>query len=159
MKVSENQELKSSNILVMLGLLGLCLSIISTPWNRGITDPNSTKALQRAEIVGYQLVQLYREAAKVDSTTALKASRGPASVSSEVPELRTIGTMGLDPWGQPFHYRILSADQNKLRVLVWSSGPNQSVESNELVDEDFKLSTQPTFSGDDIGVVMMMSVN
>jgi hypothetical protein len=158
MKIKENQELKSSSILALFCLVGFSLAIIATPWNRSLSEVNSEKALQRAEIVGYQLVQLYREAAK-DSEMPNKAGRAPASVAPDASDLRTIGSMGTDPWGQAYHYRILSADQNKLRVLVWSSGPDQAVQSTELDNEDIKLKTQPAFSGDDVGVVMTMSLN
>jgi hypothetical protein len=157
-KSKEKQNLKSSSLLALFCLVGFALSIIATPWNRDSAHSQSEKALQRAEIVGYQLVQLYREASK-NTHDFSKKTRGPASTGLEIADLRTIGTMGLDDWGQPYRYRILSTDQNKLRVLVWSSGPDGSVQTAELENEDAKLSAQPSFAGDDLGVMMSMSVN
>lgn len=157
MKIKQNKELKSSSMLAMFCLVGLSIAIIATPWNRSMSESGSEKALQRAEIVGYQLVQLYREASKNPEDVS-SAGRAPASAVSELPDLRTIGSMGQDPWGQAYHYRILAADKNKLRVLVWSSGPDRAVQSSEFDNEDVKLPGQPIFSGDDVGVVMTMSV-
>ncbi len=158
MKTKEKQDLKSSSMLILFCLVGLSMAIIAIPWKRGGSDGASAKALQRAEIVGYQLVQLYREASKNIHDSA-KTARGPASAGPSIADLRTTGTMGTDDWGQPFHYRILSTEQSKLRVLIWSSGPDKSVQTAELENEDIQLPVQPTFAGDDLGVVMSMSVN
>lgn len=158
MKNEQNQTLKSSSMLMLFGLVSISLLIISTPWNRAVTDNKTEKTMQRAEIVGYQLVQLYREASK-SMHGNVKSARGPASTAIDISDLRTTGTMGLDDWGQPFRYRILSTDQNKLRVLIWSSGPDKKVQTAELENEEVLLPVQPSFIGDDIGVVMAMSVN
>lgn len=141
----------------MFGLVGLCLGIIIVPWNRSFSEKNSEKALQRAEIVGYQLVELYREASKEPQRLSNEA-RTPASLQADAFEVRTTGFMGQDPWGQPYHYRILAVDQKKLRVLVWSSGPDSIVQTAELEKEDVNIQEQPIFLGDDVGVVLTMSI-
>lgn len=158
MKITKNQELKSSSMLLLFGLVIGCGAIIATPWNRTMNEDRSERALHRAEIVGYQIVQLYRESNK-DVNPASTHSRGPASVAPETVDLRKVGTMGSDPWGQAFHYRILSTEQSKLRILVWSLGPNQIGETVALDDEDAKIEAQPHFSGDDMGVVMNIPIN
>lgn len=158
MKIYEKQSLKSSSMLSMFFLVSLSLGIIATPWNRGSNDSSSEKALQRAEIVGYQFAQLYREASKNVHDT-VKTAREPASAASALSDLRTVGTIGMDGWGRPYHYRILSTDQSKLRVLIWSSGPDGAVQTAELENEEINLPQQPTFAGDDLGVVMSMAVN
>lgn len=156
MKINKNHELKSSSLLVLLGSVLGSLVIIATPWNHSMNEGKSEKTLQRAEIVGYQIVELYREAAHAAITPS--SSRGPASVGPVSGDLRKTGTMGVDPWGQAYHYRILSTDQNKLRILVWSLGPNQNVDSGALDDEDAQIETQPRFAGDDMGIVMNIPV-
>lgn len=156
MKINKNHELKSSSLLVLLGSVVGSLVIIATPWNRSMNEGKSEKTLHRAEIVGYQIVELYREAAKAQNNPSPK--RGPASILPAAGDLRKTGTMGQDPWGQAYHYRILSTDQNKLRILVWSIGPNQNVDSGVLDDEDAQIEAQPRFAGDDMGIVMMIPV-
>lgn len=158
MKITKNQELKSSSMLLLFGLVIGCAAIIATPWNRTMNEDRSERALHRAEIVGYQIVQLYREAAREANSTP-EPSRGPASVGPSVNDLRKTGTMGSDPWGQAYHYRILSNEENKLRILVWSLGPNQSEDTVALDDEDAQIESQPRFAGDDMGVVMNIPVN
>ncbi|MBO9665674.1 MAG: hypothetical protein J7501_02540 [Bdellovibrio sp.] len=163
MNNEKKQEFKSSGVLTLLGLVGFSATIIASPWNRSPQDTDTQAALQKAEVVGYQVVQIYREAAKASaSPQAAKGSRVPASVSpSDVSEsLRATGTMGSDPWGQPYHYRVLSAEHSKnIRLLVWSTGPNRKIETADLDNEDKKVTGQPSFGGDDIGVILSMSRN
>lgn len=161
MKNKEKQEFKSSGVLTLLGLVGISALIIATPWNRQVQDSASENALQKAEVVGYQVVQIYREASRNQGVFLDKSSgdRMPASAAPAEP-LRTVGTMGTDPWGQPYHYRILSdANASKVRILVWSAGPNQKVETKALEDEDQALSHQPTYAGDDLGVILSVTQN
>jgi len=159
----EKREFKSSGVLALLGLVGFSTAIIATPWNRQIQDSRVEMALQKAEVVGYQVVQIYREASK-EALQAKKSSRTPASVAEDKamhPEnWRSTGTMGTDPWGQPFHYRILAPSaQGKVRILVWSAGPNQKVETPNLDNEEAAIHEQPVYSGDDMGVLLSMSQN
>lgn len=161
MKNQEKQEFKSSGVLTLLGLVGISGLIIATPWNRQVKDSTSENALQKAEVVGYQVVQIYREASRSQSVFLDNSSkdRMPASAAPAEP-LRTTGTMGTDPWGQPYHYRILSSsDAPKVRILVWSAGPNQKVETAALDDEGQVLSHQPSYSGDDLGVILSVTQN
>jgi type II secretory pathway pseudopilin PulG len=161
MKNEQNQEVRSSGMLLILGLVGFSMAIIATPWNRQFQDSRVEAALQKAEVVGYQVVQIYREASNTDVSKD-KNNRLPASVPQEdkgfPADLRSTGTMGTDPWGAPYHYRILSADKSgNVRILVWSSGPNQKVETAKLDDEDAIIHGQPTYAGDDIGVLLSMT--
>lgn len=161
----QNQQFKSTGLLALLGLVAFCLAIIATPWNRQMRDSGHENARQKAEVVGYQVVQMYREASKNPASSAAPRSRGPASAagSEASPELsmqnlRAIGTMGIDPWGRPFNYRIISADPGgRVRILVWSTGPNLKVESHQLENEQVAISSQPLYGGDDIGVLLTMS--
>lgn len=163
MNSEKKQEFKSSGVLTLLGLVGFSLSIIASPWNHSVHDTDTEAALQKAEVVGYQVVQIYREAAKNSGAPAAsRGGRNPASVAPapSLDGLRTTGTMGTDPWGQSYHYRVLSAEHTKnIRILVWSSGPNGKIETADLDNEDKKLTAQPQYEGDDIGVVLSMSQN
>jgi hypothetical protein len=164
MKDLENRELRSSGVITLLGLVALSALIVATPWNRAIQGQGSEEALQKAEVVGYQVVQIYREAAKNKAPgVTLASARGPASVAPSEDDvtgmIRTTGTMGTDPWGQPYHFRILSSNASKIRILVWSTGPNRKIETSNLEDENVQLSFQPTYQGDDVGVVLSVSQN
>lgn len=161
MKNEQIQEVRSSGMLLIMGLVGLSMVIVATPWNRQFQDSRTEAALQKAEIVGYQVVQIYREASK-SSMSENNGGRNPASIApleGEFPaNLRSTGTMGTDPWGAPYRYRILSADQvGNVRILVWSTGPNQKAETIKLDDEEAVITGQPTYAGDDIGVLLSMT--
>ncbi|MEK2643861.1 hypothetical protein [Bdellovibrio sp. BCCA] len=164
MKNEEKQEFKSSGVLALLGLVGFSTAIIATPWNRQMQDSRIETARQKAEVVGYQVVQIYREASKSHLHSNKVTGRNPASVEESKginPEnLRSTGTMGIDPWGQPYHYRILSTDSlGRVRILVWSAGPNQKIETADLDNEDAAVKEQPVYSGDDMGVLLSMAQN
>lgn len=163
MKNEQKQELRSTGVLALLGLIGFSMAFIATPWNRQMTDTRNQAALQKAEVVGYQVVQLYREAARAAMLAPSNkegSQRLPASAAPLEEYIRTTGTMGQDPWGQPYHYRILSAlPEGKIKILVWSKGPNQKVETAHLDDEGAKITGQPIYAGDDVGVLLSMNQN
>lgn len=150
-KVAENQELKSSGLLVVLGLTTFAALLVATPWNRSLEDSRVELARQKAEIVGYQLVQIYREAASE------KRGRQPASIEGD--QLRLTGSLGQDPWGKPYRYRILNnpTQSKTMRVIVWSVGSNGRVDTPVLESEDQDFTTQPVYGGDDIGVLLSLS--
>lgn len=164
MKSEEKQEFKSSGVIALLGLVGFSFAIIATPWRGHMQDSKVETARQRAEVVGYQIVQIYREASRIQVPADNQGGRKIASVAPEsesaIENLRSTGTMGNDPWGRPYRYRILSSDSSgKVRILVWSTGPNQKMESPELEKEDTPIKDQPLYSGDDMGVLLSMSQN
>lgn len=147
-------------------MLGVCLVIVLFPWNYNFKEAGNLRALQGAEVVGYQVVQLYQEAMKVrvaqqlpTQPTSSSFSRVPASVKSQntldLSSIRVTGTMGQDPWGRAYHYRFINLDQKNVQILVWSTGPNGSVETPELDDgEDYTLNHVPAYRGDDLGIVI-----
>lgn len=151
--MKENQEFKSTSLLLVLGLSALCLGVVTIPWNNHIQSKSAVLAVQKAEVAGYQIAQLYREATK-SKVVLGQNGRSPASIGTKSLELRETGTVGRDPWGEPYHYRFLSSEENQVKVLVWSAGPNQKVDTLDLDDEDKKIAGQPEYQGDDIGVVL-----
>lgn len=163
MKTEEKREFKSSGVLALLGLVGFSSAIIATPWNRHMEDSRVETARQKAEVVGYQVVQIYREASKNSVPSTSASSRGPASIAEDKgfssENLRSTGTMGTDPWGEPYHYRILSSEKSKVRILVWSAGPNQKIETADLDNEEAHIKEQPVYSGDDMGVILTVNQN
>lgn len=163
-KFVEKQHFSSSGLLSLVGLMAVAIGIISTPWNRELQDQRIETARQKAEVVGYQVAQIYHEASKTEGSLGGSSSRNPASVDGEgglsLENLRSSGTMGMDPWGEPYRYRILSTEKSgSIRVLVWSSGPNKRVETKNLENEDVSVQGQPIYSGDDMGVVLSVAQN
>lgn len=162
MKNKEKQEFRSSALLSSLGLLAVAVAIVATPWNRQIEDSRIEAARQKAEVVGYQVAQIYREALNSEANLMEVSGRKPASVGAErafsMENLRSTGTMGTDPWGEPYRYRILSVDQpGAVRVLIWSGGPNKRVETADLDNEESSVKEQPVYFGDDMGVLLRVS--
>lgn len=162
MKNKQNQEFRSSGLLSLLGLVALAAGIVVMPWNREIQDSRIEMARQKAEVVGYQVAQIYREAAGAEVGLAKKSDRNPASVAAvegfSMENLRSTGTMGIDPWGEPYRYRILSATKaGEVRVLVWSLGPNKKADTQGLENEEQAIKEQPVYLGDDMGVLLSVA--
>lgn len=159
MKNSENQVVRTSGAIVSVFLIVLCAAAVTAAWSRGSDSRDQERAIKKAEVVGYQIAQLFRESAEGELSSLPTSSRGPASASPEqLEDFRKVGTMSLDPWGHPYNYRILSADpKGILKILVWSAGPNGIVETSELKDEELSLKLeQPSFIGDDLGITLKL---
>lgn len=141
----ENQVFKSLGVISTLFLLALCGFIMAPVWT-GTPSENHEKAMRRAESLAYQVMEI--------SKVAQIESRGPASSSND-------GQIGMDPWGQPYRYRVLNRtakkanDKNAYNVVVWSAGPNKVAETQEQNLDSDRDDFKAQFDGDDVGVVVM----
>jgi hypothetical protein len=159
MKNSEYQVVRTSGAIVSVLLIVLCIGAVTAAWSRGNESRDKEKALKKAEVVGYQIAQLFRESAEGELSSLPTGSRSPASAApKEFEDFRKVGTMSLDPWGQAYHYRLISADpKGTLKILVWSAGPNGIIETPQLKDEETSLKLeQHSFIGDDLGVTLKL---
>lgn len=132
-----------ASILITFGLIG---------WSLGLGQPMTAaeKAKWKAEILAYSLWQLKLnkepqiKMIKKQEDFSIKPSRGLASAGL-IPmstEKNEIGTIGMDPWNQPYHY-IFKNDKQLL--FIWSSGPNLKDDSKgDLI----------SFLDDDIGFII-----
>ncbi len=77
--------------------------------------------------------------------TGAVALRGPAAVGDNA----SVAQISQDPWGLPYHYKVLKGPNGDMKVVVVSAGPNKKLESN-LDKFDTKVHV---FGGDDIGFV------
>ncbi len=142
----------------MSSLVGL-LGFMAVPsWTRQREEDRVVSARRHAEVLGYQIFEIYREAAR-NSHPESTNSRAPASVGTsegEVLNFHDAGSIGNDPWGQPYRYKILSASTTNtgepMKVQIWSAGPNKIFET-----DDKPGAAAATYTGDDVGVVL--SVN
>lgn len=85
---------------------------------------------------------------QVRSAEQSHAARSIASVGSHA--LSWEGVVSVDPWGNPYHYRILKDIYGKpTHLVVWSVGSNSQQDTTE---NDFDITTGIVkFTGDDIG--------
>lgn len=115
MNSQEKQKLRVS-FWRTLGALAGAGVLLLYPLLRGAPDPEVQRALNQAESIGFQAWELENRKAQHHGV----GSRGPASEGPDA----VLGTLGLDPWGQPFHYRIRTEPQGH-SVEVWTEGPQQ----------------------------------
>lgn len=157
-----NQGFRSSDAfaVVALGLttLGITLSILT----EAARDDRSERAKFGAEALAHQMAstRLALPEEAVNSAKIPSSNRGPASIEAKTepgPAMnRYEGALGLDPWGKAYRYKLLRSGDNKvLRIVVWSSGPDQIQDTN-FADGDLSPeipSVRLSFKGDDVGFV------
>jgi hypothetical protein len=151
MNTQANQELRSSNGLLGLVILGLSLFLILPLGLDSAENSEVARNQKKAESLAYQIITIQQNQNSTSSTigspNAQKGDRGPASVA---PRFHQEGSIGLDQWGRPFQYKMFE-HLGKKHIAVWSYGPNGKLDSSV---EDNNLSATNTFKGDDIGVVI-----
>lgn len=110
------------------------------------SERSHTIATKRAEEISktlFEEVQL-----QVRSFEQGQEVRSIASVSSHA--LSWEGVVSVDPWGNPYHYRILKDMYGRpTHLVVWSTGSNSKQDTGEY---DFDATSGVVkFTGDDIG--------
>ncbi len=104
-------------------VLVLSGSILLKPLLSPPNDEKQAQAKTRAESLGYQLLQLQADSRK--PVKSLGQGRGPASVEGEGMAFKSEGSIGIDPWGSPYKYRVVQNRPDEPEVIeIWS--PNLS---------------------------------
>lgn len=154
MKTKENQDVKYNRIFLALCLVGLCAFVALPSWTRQRDEENALAARQHAEVLGYQVFELYSDAAQGHNGTEMLSSRSPASMKTmgEMASFKEAGSIGMDPWGQPYRYKILNASNTQLKLQIWSAGPNRIFET-----PDEPGVGQDVYKGDDVGVTLSIA--
>jgi hypothetical protein len=144
-------------MVLALGLtaLGISTSIITD----SLRDDRSERAKYGAEALAHQIASGGLAEIKNNAKPESSTNRGPASVeiSAEASLLDLYeGELGKDPWGQPYHYKLVRSTAGRaLRIVVWSDGADKKAD-NALSDNDIALNIRPErvhFNGDDVGFV------
>lgn len=151
----------------MLSLAGTVGILVLWPWSLDTKSAELVRAKQKAEIVAYQIVQIYKEAQHdVPAPQPVAQSRGLASVGAPpaVPvggvlrEFKNQGLMGRDPWGQSYNYRIINLESGP-RLLVWSVGPNGKLDNEDFLSDEPAEALSLPKGGDDIRVLLAIRNN
>ncbi len=158
MKNNKIQIVRTSGLIGVLVLGAITAAMIFNLSGRETTKAERARAQNKAEAIAYQIVEIYKMA-KVE--TPIENSpvqrRGLASVQSAVEaggilkEFKNQGTMGIDPWGHAYQYRILSSDSALPQLIVWSLGPNGALDNQVFIEDSSEAALAP-LQGDDIRV-------
>lgn len=132
MKNEQNQEFSLKLWVFPFSALALLLCFALIPFGRTSPEEKIVRARAKAEVLAYQVAQLFRESARPNEDAA-HASRGPASIDPAPAE----GLMGQDPWGHAYTYKIVPEGE-KLRVEMRSAGPD-GVQDLQPDGDDVKL--------------------
>ncbi|MBX3039810.1 MAG: hypothetical protein KF789_03750 [Bdellovibrionaceae bacterium] len=139
----EKQEFKDKSWIFPLICLSLLVGLAILPLGRSSPEEKVVRARAKAEVLAYQVAQLYKESL-VSSEDFATTGRGPASVRAPIgsPSAATPaeGLMGQDPWGQAYRYRIVAAEDGKVSVEMRSLGPSGGVAGRAAEDIVINLS-------------------
>lgn len=156
MKTKEIQKLSYKSLIFLSSFFGLLSFLILPSWSRRWEEERLIDAKRHAEVLGYQVFEIYREAANASAVSEILSSRSVASLrtnGSTSLDFRETGSIGSDPWGQPYRYRVLSSSPGQpMRVHIWSAGPNKAFET-----KDEPSVAAETYVGDDVGIVLAMN--
>lgn len=162
-KMNKIQALKTSGSIGLLGAAVAIGAMLVWPKSLDSRSPEVVRAQQKAEIIAYQIVQIYNEAQlQLENPPPSAQSRGLASVKGEpvaggiLTEFKNQGSMGMDPWGHPYQYRIIEMESGP-RLLVWSLGPNGQLDDRDFLHDDPKVALTSPKLGDEIQVVLAIS--
>ncbi len=135
----ENQAFKSFDVLAIIFLSVLGLFFYSFPFNHQNEEQTAKSAKNKAEVLGYQIAQIYKDQVLNSNMTN---SRGPASTKEE---FKKEGFIGSDQNGKPFRYKILEEGNKQLKVIVTNKeefedgGPTDSRPNYELVHVELSV--------------------
>lgn len=145
MKNEQNQQVKTIGIVSMFALVMACVLMASPIWNRPFAE-ETEKTMHRAESLAYQIL-----AARKNQMTK---SRMPASGESTNHLEAEEGSIGQDPWGQPYRFKWLHKTAHQSRLLVWSAGPNRQPDTSDQNLDSNRDKDRGEFVGDDVGVML-----
>ncbi|HPI40407.1 MAG TPA: hypothetical protein PLJ21_06360 [Pseudobdellovibrionaceae bacterium] len=151
------QALKNNLLSHFLIIVGLIVGTVTLGafWSNQETEKSHKEKL--AKIVGYQALQIYQDQKdshllttdQVEPKLLGKSHRMPASILQPT-SLEKEGTIGKDPWGHPYLYKILPLSTKNIQVIVLSLGENQILDTPSF--QNSTLSSE--FLGDDYGVAI-----
>lgn len=164
-KNNKIQQFTTLDLLLAGALASVALVTVGSILWEVSRDNRRERARLGAEALVQQMVAGGLGFAEKATESSADSSRRFASAdntnSSETgavhPTLPTLfdGKIGKDPWGRPFHYRLLrTVDGQPLRIWVWSDGPNQRDDSPMSEKDVLNASLAAAvdgFAGDDIG--------
>lgn len=151
----KNQQFRTVDFLAFVVLIATVGSSIGAVIAETFQDDSLPRAKAMAESFARQLE--YQRLAAI--STQMRSAREPAS---EIPQIHmlTDGEIGRDPWGNPYHYRVLEPNGDEAhKIFVWSSGPNGRSESNDKIVKGFGGESQSPFGGDDLGYIREFYAN
>lgn len=163
MKNNKIHIVRTSGLIGVLVLGAITAAMIFNMSGRETKQTELARAQNKAEAIAYQIVEIYKMAkveVPVENTPAQR--RGLASVQSAVEaggilkEFKNQGTMGIDPWGHSYQYRILATNSAEPQLIVWSLGPNGALD-NQVFMEDSNEAALAPLQGDDIRVQLPLS--
>ena len=138
--MKENQQFNTIDSVSVLALVTGVVVLIGTIVSNAMTDRKEDRAKIRSEQLAMQiLVGGYKS---LSDSKEITSERDLAS--AEKLDLRPDGRIGMDPWGRPYHYSMTLSEDARLKVFVYSYGPNGEKETME----GFRV------AGDDIGSIV-----
>lgn len=142
MNNEENQHLDEPGLRHVWWVGAFVFVLAMAPLSLTAPSDKNLRAQAKAEVLAYQVAQLYRENVQSSSTQVGLHSAGPAQfrhpASIQGSSSGSSGVMGRDPWGRPYRYSVQEDPDSKLQVEMASAGPD-GVFSDDAQSDDIRL--------------------
>lgn len=142
MNNEENQQLEDYGMRHMWWVGVFVFVLAMTPLSLTAPSDKNLRAQAKAEVLAYQVAQLYRENVQSSSNQVAFNSAGPVHfrhpASIQGGSAGSSGVMGRDPWGRPYKYSVQETPDSQLQVEMASAGPD-GVFSDTDDSDDIRL--------------------
>lgn len=152
MKNKDLHSFKSSDLVVLTGLLFICLGVVGHIVRSALEDQVRIEAYRGAENISKEII------AKVwQENVSNEDGRSPASVLEAEGKQNSAAEesqVGKDPWGSAYEFSIVESQLSRF-VVIWSLGPNMNNDTNrqQFSVNDKGHLTGVDFGGDDVGYI------
>lgn len=127
-KSKEIQVFTTFDSLSVLGVLAFTLVLIGSIVSHALVDQRVPQAQKRTRQLASQIaIGGLNSPMIADAINESSPSRTLASFQKL--DIRPVGRIGMDPWGSPYYYRLFVAQNEQLKVLVLSTGPDRRLSS------------------------------
>tara|TARA_B100001248_G_scaffold262716_1_gene261423 strand:+ start:17769 stop:18239 length:471 start_codon:yes stop_codon:yes gene_type:complete len=142
-KIKEKHGFTAADMLMCLASLIAIIVLVLPIILKQSSSHAHNEAMYRARSLSNELVS------KIQDMQQPTGMRKPASKSGA---FKPEGIVGIDPWGNPYHYRVLKDVYGQpTHLVVWSWGSNAKEETQNI---EFGASKgEVRFQGDDLGYI------
>ncbi len=139
-----NRRFGTTDLAIVMGLWSAMAVLLGGVLSELASDTETPMARAQSEAYALQLAESEMPQMKDD----MQSGRAPASVAP-VASLRS-GTLGKDPWGRAYQYKVVAEG-----VIVYSNGKNNESDSAKALErlDSGQSIREFHFAGDDVGFV------
>ena len=151
-KSHKNQIFTPIDAVAVLALMAVVFWSVGTILSNSVIENGVSHAKLDTESLS---AQLSFEGVKILPVKGVQ--RKLASKTSQKSTIGFVGTIGRDPWGEAYNYRIIEMEKSPI-ILVWSNGPDKISNTNfeKILDLKSRAAGKHFSHNDDIAFARLI---